>query len=310
MGGIRGFFEALKESGKKQVLVFFVSMIVLIGIYLFTMKQLLYEHFEIIDDDFSWVYQIDNIEKEEDELQITGWAFALDEDAKQEKFEIILYDTKTGKGVHPKMIYELREDVNEYFLCEYDYTNSGFVATISTKYLQLENTVYEILLRPKGRRKTFSTQVYYSDGEMLYVHPDKFAPLEVAGTDLEEIVGQGVLRVYQPNYGIYVYQYKGELYWIAEPNYGYDTYVQFQMKTTQVEKLPEDQLFNYNSFGWSSLRFMFWRKEILDWNTGKYRVARYSLPTEYSLTHIRTGTYIDNWIWIWQSSFRPRYDFD
>ena len=277
-------------------------MTVLICSYLSLMKQV------VMDDDFSWVYQIDSIEKKDDTLQIKGWAFALNQNAKQENFEIILYDTKTGKDIHSKMVYESREDVNEYFLCEYDYTESGFMANISTKRLQLENTVYEILLRPKGQQKAFSTNVYYSDGEMLYVHPDKFIPLEVAGTDLEEVVEQGVLRVYRPDYGMYVYQYKGELYWIAEPDYGFvdgDTIVQYQINTTQIEKLPEKRL--SKNWLWDNLEFRFHVHELLEWNTGKYRVAKYALPTDYSLTQIWTGNHINKWIW--RTDFRPWYDF-
>ena len=308
MGRKKGFFGALKESGKKQILFFGVSMVMLIGIYLFSMRQL-YERFEIIEDDFSWVYQVDSIKEIDGKLQIKGWAFALNEDATQENCEIILYNTKTGKGIYPKMTYEPREDVNEYFLCEYDYTDSGFVANISTKNLQLENTVYQILLRPVGRRSPFSTNVYYGNGEIAYVHLDEFVPLEVAGTDLERVVENGVLRVYRPDYGMHVYQYEGELYWIAEPNYGFvdgDTYVQFQMNTTQVANLPKDRL--ANNWFWSNLGFTFLSKELFDWNTGNYRVAKYPLPREYSITNIYTGNYIDGWIW--RADFRPWYDFD
>ena len=264
--------------------------------------------FEIIEDDFSWVYQIDSIEEIDGKLQINGWAFALNEDAERENCEIILYDIKTGKGVYPKMTYESREDVNEYFLCEYDYTESGFGANISTKHLELENKVYEILLRPEGEREAFSTNVYYSNSEMLYVHPDEFVPLEVAGTDLEKVVKNGVLRVYRPDYGMYVYQYEGELYWIAEPDYGFvdgDTYVYYQMYTTQIEKLSAERLAN----GWiyDDLGFMFCSKELFDKNMGKYRVAKAKIPEEYSVTYNWTGNYVDEWIW--KNNFRPWYEF-
>ena len=308
MERIIDFFESLGKSRKKQVVFFTISMTVLFGICWICMQSI-DKIFEVKKDDFSWVYQVDSIEKKDGMLQITGWAFALDEDAQQENCEIILYDTKTGKGVYPKMIYESRDDVNEYFLCDYDYTESGFTANISTRYLQLEDTVYEILLRPKGERKAFSTNVYYSDEKIMYVHPDEFVPLEVAGTDLEEVVEQGVLRVYRPDYGMYVYQYEGDLYWIAESNYGFvhgDTTIQYQMNTTQIEKLPEQRLVN-NTL-WSNLGFRFSTKELLEWDTGKYRVAKCSLPTEYSLTKIWTGNHINEWIW--RTDFRPWYEFN
>lgn len=307
MGGIRGFLKSLEKSRKKQVLFFSMSMAMVFCIYLICMKQI-NKLFEVCNDNFSWLYQVDSIKEEDGKLQINGFAFALGKDATQKNCEIILYDTETGKGVYPKMTYEPREDVNEYFLCEYDYTESGFGANISTKHLELENKVYEILLRPEGEREAFSTNVYYSDGEIMYVHPDEFVPLEVVGTDLEKVVENGVLRVYRPDYGMYVYQYEGELYWIAEPDYGFmdrDTFIEYQMNTTQVEKLPKERL--VNNWFWNNIGFWFQSKELIEWNTGKYRVAKTLLPIEYSITRIWTGNYIDDWVW--KTDFRPWYEF-
>lgn len=36
------------------------------------------------------------------------------------------------------MEYVIREDVNSYFLCEYDYTKSGFVASLNERLLDFE----------------------------------------------------------------------------------------------------------------------------------------------------------------------------
>ena len=302
----RDFFESLGKSRKKQVIIFCLSMVVLVSIYL-TATRALYERFEIIEDNFSWVYQVDSIEEIDGKLQIKGWAFALGKDATQENCEIILYDTETGKGIYPKMTYESREDVNEYFLCEYDYTESGFEANISTKKLQLENTVYEILLRPEGEKKAFSTNVYYSNDEIMYVHPDEFVPLKVAGTDLEEVVEQGVLRVYKPDCRMYVYQYDGELYWIAELEYGFnesnETYVQWHLGTSQIEKLPKYRL--ENEWYFDDRGFYFSENELKDWNVEKYRVAKKELPPEYSIIQMSTGRYEQGWIW--NEYFRPYY---
>ena len=305
MGGIRGFLKSLEKSRKKQVLLFLTNMTVLIFIYLVIMNQF---NSQILEDDFSWVYQIDNITETEDELHIKGWAFPLNKNAEQKNCEIILYDTKTGKRNYPELIYESREDVNEYFLCEYDYTESGFVAVFFTKHLQLENSIYQILLKPKGSKKAFETNVYYDNGKIMYVHPDEFVPLEVVGTDLENVVENGVLRVHRPDYGMYVYQYEGELYWIAELNYGFvneNTVVEYQVNTTQIDKLPKERL--SHDWLWDNLGFEFRVKELLDWNTGKYRVAKYSLPIEYSITYISTGNNINGWLW--KTNFRPWYDF-
>ena len=142
---------------------------------------------------------------------------------------------------------------------------------------------------------------------MTFVHPDEFVPLDVVGTDLEMIVEKGVLRVYRRDYGMYVYQYEGELYWIADKYYGFvdnDVCVEFHMNTTQIEKLPEERLIN--GWKWSDMSFMFCENELTEWNTGQYRVTKCVLPKDYSIAQIWTGNFIHEWIWI--QYFRPWYD--
>lgn len=228
-------------------------------------------------------------------------------------------DAESCKNVSLRKKREAREDVNEYFLCEYDYTQSGFTAVLSEK--KLKDGVYEILLRPEGRKKAYSTNVYYDDGKMTFANPEEFVPLNVAGTDLETVVENGVLRVYRPDFGMYVYQYEGELYWIAENWYDFvedNTYIQYQMDTTQVENLPKDRL--DHGWYWSNIGFYFKTKELTEWNTGNYCVAKSALPTEYSITKIYTGNHTDgipeayksNYTpgWIWLNLFRPWYVFN
>ena len=300
--------KKMHQSKWKQVLFFVISMTALLLIYSLFMKQI-EKRFEVKVDDFSWVYQIDSIENIDNSIVLTGFAFQLEQDAQEEMFELILCDIETGKGYYPKMEYSDREDVNEYFLCEYDYTKSGFTATLSSKKLDMENGVYEVLLRPVGERNAYGLGTYYANGEMYFTNPNEFEPLDVVGTDLEKIVDKGVLRVYRPDYGMYVYQYEGELYWIAEEWYEFnenkDTYVQFQMNTTQIQNLPQNRL--ENGWYWSNIGFMFSANELIEWNTGKYRVTKCAVPTEYSVTKIYTGNYMDEWIW--RNDFRPWYEF-
>lgn len=260
-------------------------------------------------DDFSWVYQVDAIDEGEKEVILSGFAFQLNEDSADKRFEIILRDIESGEKYFPKMKYSERKDVNDYFLCEYDYLHSGYQAVFQGKKLDLQNRNYEVLLRVLGEQNAYQTGTYLSKGELMYTNPKEYVPLEVAGTDLEEIVENGVLRVYRPDYGMYVYQYEGELYWIAEPEYGFvegDTYVQYQLDTTQIARLPQHRL--ENQWYWDNIGFQFRSNECNALNIGKYRATKKALPKEYSITKIWTGNYIDGWIW--QSDFRPYYEFD
>lgn len=271
----------------------------------------LHRHIELYADDFSWVYQIDSVEVEWKKLLLRGFAFQLKQDAAGEKFEIILQDISTGKNIFPKMEYGEREDVNQYFLCEYDYLQSGFEAAFKTGKLDLQDGNYEVLLRPTGERKrTYRTGIYFAKGQMIYTNPTEFKALDVAGTDLEKVVNEGVLRVYRPDYGMYVYQYEGELYWIAEPEYDFNedgnTYMECQLDTTQIEKLPEERL--SHQWYWDNIGFWFCSKELSGYDTGKYRVAKKEIPTEYSVTKIWAGNYKGDWIW--RQDFRPYYRFE
>lgn len=264
---------------------------------------------DVREDDFSWVYQVDSIETEGNEVVLRGFAFELDKDAEEGAFEIVLVDIETGKRYFPKMEYVGREDVNKYFLCEHEYVQSGFKATLKAKKLDLEEKHFEVLLRMAGEQRTYRTGTHISKGSLMYTNPKEYVPLDVAGTDLEEIVEEGILRVYRPDYGMYVYQYEGELYWIAEEDYGFvngDTSVQYQLDTTQVNKLPQNRL--ENEWYWDNLGFGFAGRELNDIETGKYRVAKKYLPVEYSIEKIWTGYYDDKWIW--KQDFRPYYFFD
>lgn len=264
---------------------------------------------EVEEDDFSWVCQVDLVKEEKGDFILQGFAFEVDKDAIEGKFRIVLQDIETGKRYFPKMRYMDRIDVNEYFWCEYDYLHSGFETTINANRLDLEKKNYEVLLKMAGERKTYRTGTYISEGQLMYTEPLEFESLEVEETALEEVVEGGVLRVYRPDYGMYVYQYEGELYWIAEPEYGFvegDTYVQYGIETTQINRLPQIRL--DNQMYWDDIGFVFSTHELLGVDTGKYRVAKAKLPTVYSIDKIGTGNYIKGSFW--SETFRPYYVFE
>ena len=265
---------------------------------------------EVEADDFSWVYQVDSVEIDNGDFVLRGFAFELDRDATEGAYEIVLQDIESGKRYFPKMEYMERMDVNEYFLCEYDYLQTGFEAMIKAKKLDLDTKDYEVLLRRADERQTYQTGTYISKGELMYANPQEFEPLNVEGTGLEKIVEEGILRVYRPDYGMYVYQYEGELYWIAEDDYKYDkdgdTYIQCQLDTTQVDKLPEHRL--KNQWNWDNIGFLFTSNELVELSSSDYRVASEALPTEYAIEKIWTGNYVD--FWIWRQNFRPYYQLE
>lgn len=300
------------ESSKKTILqgVLCVGLICVIwGGYLFCMNWL-DKQIVMLQDDFTWVYQVDSMEITNGELTLSGFALPLDKDATKGGFEIVLQDIHSDKQYFMKMDYEEREDVNDYFLCEYNYLQTGFVAKIKEKKVDLSENDYEVLLRIVDEERAYKTGVYLSKGKMMFANPDVYVPLEgTTGTELEKVVNQGILRVYRPDFGIYVYQYEGELYWIADSNYRFDengdTFIEFQLTTTQIDKLPEERL--ANEWYWDNIGFYFTENEIFIGDDSMYRVAKKAIPKEYSIVRIWMGKYADGWVW--REDTKPYYLF-
>lgn len=304
---IKGF---LKREGK-HVAIFTVLMTAVIIFYFVSKvevaKAIDLEH--LAEDDYSFVFQVDSVNDDGKSVVLNGWAFKLNQNSTEDDIDVLLYDMEEEKIVYPKMKDTVREDVNQYFLCEYNYSNSGFTATVSLKKVDLKNKDYEVLISVKDTKKVYQTGTYLSKGELMYANPKEFVPLDVAGTDLEQIVNEGVLRAYKENVGMYVYQYEGNLYWIAGPEYAVQinerTYNPLHFTTTQPQLLPEHR----REYKFDNQDFLFVKSETF-MNSGQCRVVKIQLPVEYSISSITTGDYVIDSGWKWNVSFRPWYSFE
>lgn len=295
--------KRLKEWTKGETthfLIFAVSMAIILGMYIFFSGKIEKE-FIVVPDDFSYMFEIESIEEQGKKLILKGWNFKLNQDSKEHEYDIILYDAKKDKGYYADIQYSVREDVNNYFLCDFDYRYSGFIAVFSVRELEWGEN-YEILIRPRGEgREAYATRMYLCENQVLRKEVGEFSALEVKDTDLEEVVESGSLRGYWPNEGMYVYQYLGKLYYIftEEPQTGYaELFVPLFIYTTQNGRLPEEDQIS----GFDNLSFYFRTNELMT-NSG-YRVAVRDLPTEYAVTYFETGEYIIGTGWKWREKGR------
>lgn len=293
-----------------QALICVGLLCVIWGGYLFFVKKV-NQIIEVVKkDNFSWVVQVDEIENRDGDIVLSGFAFELNKDAEKKTYMIVLRNMDTGDYLYPKMRYVDRTDVNEYFLCEYDYTESGFVAIIDEDKLNLEENDYEVLLRPKYNKNPYSFETYVTKGKLMYTNPKGFKEIDVAGTGLEEVVRMGTLRVYQPDKFMYVYQYGEELYWFIDKKYSFiddNVKIQYQLDTTQINSLPEIRL--QNEWYWDNISFMLSWNELTDLPSElSYRVAKKAIPAGYSVSKIWTGYELDGELWL--TYFRPRYIFE
>ena len=308
------------KKGKKLFLVFLkqfaicillMSMVFCFYIVVGQMIKRNADKKHIIDDKFSYMFQIDEIEDDGKKVVLDGWAFKLGEDATGDQFNIFLYDIDRGKIVYSKKKTVVREDVNDYFSCEYNYSNSGIIATFDSKKLDLSKKDYEVLIEDISAEVLYRTGTFISKGKQVFTNPKQFKNLEVKGTELEEITENGVLRVYLPDAGMYVYQYEGKLYWIAEDYYSFhensETIINCRVDTTQYSRLPQYRI----AMNWKddNLDFVFEQAE-LNRNNSKYRVAVSVIPKSYSVTVLRLGNHTEEDGWIWLSRIRPWYEFN
>lgn len=231
------------------------------------------------------------------EGRIKGFAFLYEQ--KSDELRIKL-KSGAGKLISVPTIYHIsRNDVNQYFLCKRDYTYVGFQAILEDVDPCEE---YEIVLNFGGTLDV-ETSIYVTGDRIHYIKDKELQ--EPEGID---IVENGTLRVYRPDYHCWVYQYEGALYWIADSEFLFEddgsTYIQYQLWTTQTERLPEKR--QENNWLWDNIGGNFEDYEI-NGEFGRYRVMKRELPKEYSIISIETGYFKDG-KWVWHSFFRPVYE--
>ena len=276
----------------------------------------------------NYTFHIDSADYEDDKLILSGWYIDLKNVRNVQKdvdeikdICILLHDIndkeeynidgtpKRSKGLKMDVSKQKRTDVNQYFLCEYDYSDCGFIATIDSELLDIQNGKYQVVFKKSKNDEQGIIIGYFVDGKIQYVDPKDNIELNIQGTDLEKIVNEGTCLVSCPDFHICVYQFQKSLYWIAGKEYSFEedgsTYIQCMVDTTQFDKLPSDRLQN----GWytGSIGSNFESNELTGiMECGEYRVFSLELPTEYSLTRLVTGYNIDD-NWIWTKAFRPDY---
>lgn len=233
-----------------------------------------------------------------DGAEVQGFCFAYTEPDME--YEIWLKDTKDGTITELETECGLESKLaNDYYKCEYDYLHGGFTAR--TGEALAPDAEYEVLVK-WPRMKAISTESYINRKV-----PEELA--ELAGdAALDAVIRDGILKVSEPDRSCWVYQYGGELYWFAGPDFDFEedgsTYIQYQLNTTQVEKMPAERL--ANGWDWDNIGFVFEENEV-PVAGGGFRVAVRPLPTEYAITAIVTG-YYNSYKWVWSRYFRPEVE--
>ena len=244
----------------------------------------------------AYCFQVDSVEFTDGTIELNGFTFRYEHSSSDYS---LLLRAEDGTRIELEKEIVPRSDVNNYFLCDYDYTNSGFKARVD-----VVEGEYEILIKWPWSI-ALSTGVFINSDGVHYVSEKEFEAPEINA----DFIQKGVVRVYRPDFHCWVYQYEGSLYWIVDQDFNFEeddtTYIQYQLWTSQTENLPQKRL--DNNWLWDNIGGNFEDYEVQG-DFGEYRVMRRELPTEYPITAIVTG-YHKNRKWIWRNYFRPIYEF-
>lgn len=327
--------EANKKKGRLFAGLIIIAAVlvicfVIINLYIDQKRK---TTFSFTDESDHYAYQVENISFNENEVFIKGWFFELmkvqntiQEINNDSILSVLIYDinsdekkyvdgtAKPSEGVLCTVERTIRTDVNEYFKCEYDYSNSGFIAKINKEDIDIENGQYQIIF--KIRRDGYTedgipSNAFIDKGKLKYISPKEEIPLDVKGTDLEKIIQNGYCLASCPDNHISIYQYNKQLYWITDEYYSFEmdesTYIQYQVETTQYDRLPIAR--KENGWFWDNIGDDFEKHEITDkMDCGKYRVSVREIPQSYSVYLIITGYYTDETVW--RKSLRPVFLYE
>lgn len=311
----QGLIYKFKDSFALQLLLCIILCFVIIFIFLIFNKEIdkkQFREYNIVSS-LELMNSVEDIQIKNDNVILSGYGFLFDRNSSDSLISLFLINEETKHEVWFEMEQQYRSDLNSYYDCEYDYGNSGFVATTDISNIN-KDEVYEIIMNidykassdKEKQRKTVSTQQYLLNNEILPYNPNEFdnSNMDVNSELLKEVFSKGELLFNKKDYDIYIYQYNKKLYWITTNSFEFkedgNTYIPYLLHTSHVNRLPEDKI----KYKYDNLDFFFEQQEYKKEDTTPFRVAIRDIPQEYAITYIDTGVYdIKNERWLWTISF-------
>lgn len=307
----------IKENFIYQLVLCLVLCVVIIMGYFIISKVIdsrKHREYSIVED-INLVNSIEDIQVDNNTVTLSGYAFMVNKSSNDNLISMFLYNKNNEQEIWLDIERIDRPDVNKYYEGEYNYANSGFLASTKVNKFK-QNDVYEAFINidytdnsdksgVKSIRRTVSANIFISNNEIYNYNPNEFdePDMNVESNLIKNVFANGDVRFYDKDIGVYLYQYQGKLYWIAKDNFDINAssgHMIYHLFTTRIDKLPKHRI----QHKFDNLDFYFEKLEYMDEMTVPYRVAIYDIPQEYPITYIRVGQYnAENSKWIWSNSF-------
>lgn len=317
---IINIIHKINESLKMKLLVSIILSSIVIFLFIIFYRVIDKNKFReyIISDNINLINSIESFRTEDNSIILEGYAFMSGRDSINSSISLFLRNSHNHEELWLDINQINRPDVETYFGGEYYYGNSGFKAVTKAGKLD-KDEIYEVILNIdytkdfSKSRTTVTTNKFILNNKLYSYNPMEFEQpdMNIKSELLKELFINGRLCFYQKEAGMYVYQYKGKLYWVAENNFDFNengsTYITYHLYTTQIDKLPENRI----KYNFDNLDFYFEQYEYSDEITAPYRVAICDIPDDYAVANIKTGLYDKvNKSMIWYQRFHLDGLFD
>ncbi len=308
-----GFLKKLQKSKKKQLIFFLVIMIGLVAIYLpietkirdIREKEILGS--QNIVEDYNILANIESVEIKNEKMILSGWALRLN--SKNSNIHIVLQAIDNSDTRIFDTYIEEDNKVGQKFTSDWDFGACRFIATKNASKLQ-DNVCYEVLVvldyiqemetkEIVEYSKKVTTGKYLYDGELYSYNPINYTEPKVTDEELLQVIEEGILRAYDSEMQIWVYQCGLKLYYIVNPPFGSMELNQIgipvMLRTNQPELLPEHRV----QYGFDHIGFYYENIEYQREGVLPYQVIVVTLSEKYPITYLATGLYnIVNEQWV------------
>ena len=155
-----------------RIIIFVVSMSVILCAYFGISKiiQTEKEQEYTVGVYNNLIHYIEKAQVTDKELTISGWCFYAGVDSSRNKIQVFLKNVEDETDIVWLDVESvIRTDVDEYFNCEFDYSKTGFDATIKSKKVLLDEKNYEIFIK-----LTYFVDKVVQAGESEYIEEKEY----------------------------------------------------------------------------------------------------------------------------------------